>query len=83
MKNDEWRLTQELRRLRKYGFYLQARRCSESTMEYKYDIVFANSKTILEPYCSLEEVLGIINSVDTCLNMITKYSDSRGKTNRT
>ena len=74
MKDDEWRLTQELKRLRKYGFCLQAKRCSEVTQDYRYDIIFANSKTILEPYCSLEEVLGIINSVETCLNMIIKYN---------
>ncbi len=77
MKNDEWRLTQELRRLRKYGFCLQARRCSDNQHDYRYDIVFANSNEILEPYCSLEEVLGIINSVETCLEMITKYGKSR------
>ncbi len=68
MRNDEWRLTQELRRLNKYGFYLWARRCPSSIYDYRYDIVFSNSEYILEPYCSIEEVMGIINSVDTCLN---------------
>ena len=77
MRNDEWRLTQELRRLRKYGFLLQARRCSDDPQDYKYDIIFANSKAVLEPYCSLEEVIGIINSIDTCLNMIIGYNKER------
>ena len=70
MRNDEWRLTQELRRLNKYGFYLWARRCSSNIDDYRYDIVFANTEYILEPYCSIEEVIGIINSVDTCLNLV-------------
>lgn len=77
MRNDEWRLTQELSRLRKYGFLLQARRCSDDPQDYKYDIIFANSKAVLEPYCSLEEVIGIINSIDTCLNMIICYNKER------
>ncbi len=74
MKQDEWRLTQKLSRLKKYGFVLQARRCTDNPLDYRYDIVFANTKDILEPYCSLEEVLGIINSVDTCLSMIIDYN---------
>lgn len=80
MKNDEWKLTKELERLRKFGFLLQARRCSEmDPCNYKYDIVFANSQTVLEPYCSLEEVMGIINSLETCLNMIIAYNEKKRK----
>ena len=75
MKKDEWKLTKELGRLRKYGFLLQARRCSENyPYNYKYDIIFANSKNVLEPYCSLEEVMGIINSIETCFDMIIDYN---------
>ena len=80
MKNDEWKLTKELGRLRKFGFLLQARRCSGmDPCNYKYDIVFANSQMILEPYCSLEEVMGIINSIETCLNMIIDYNEKKRK----
>ena len=78
MKKDEWKLTKELGRLRKYGFLLQAKRCTEDDpYNFKYDIIFANSKNVLEPYCSLEEVMGIINSIETCLDMIIDYNKTK------
>lgn len=70
MKKDEWILTKELGRLRKHGFFLQAERIKENE---SYNIVFQNNKGILEPNCSIEEVLGITNSLDICLEMLYKY----------
>ena len=67
MKNDEWILTKELGRLRSLGFYLQAERIKENE---RYNIVFEKSREILEPNCSIEEVLGIANALDICLRKI-------------
>lgn len=69
MKNDEWILTKELGRLRKLGFYLQVERIKENET---YNIVFEKSREILEPSCSIEEVLGITNALDICLRKIYK-----------
>lgn len=70
MRKDEYTLTKELRRLAKYGLLLQAKRISYSETEgYKYNILFTDDKRILEPDCSVSEVMGIINSLDICLEL--------------
>ena len=65
MKKDEWVLSKELGRLRKYGLNLNAKRIKENE---SYDIVFENSKKVLEPSCSVNEILGIINVLDWYIN---------------
>ena len=74
MKKDEWILSKELGRLRKYGYKLKAKRVKKNEI---YDIVFENSGKILEPYCSIEEILGIVNSMEICLNMIIEYNKGK------
>ena len=70
MKKDEWKLTKELGRLRILGFYLQAERIIENE---RYNIVFEKSREILEPNCTVEEVLGIANSLDICIRKLYAY----------
>ena len=70
MKHDEWTLTKELGCLREYGFCLQAERSDKTKANDRYNIVFEKSRRILEPYCTIEEVLGITNSLKTCFEMI-------------
>ena len=60
MKKDEWRITEELRRLNKYGIRFTARRSFEDQIGI-YDIIIQNTEEIVEPSCSVEEILGIIN----------------------
>ena len=70
MRKDEYTLTKELRILSKYGLLLQAKRISyDETDGYKYNILFTEDKRILEPECSVSEVMGIINSLDVCLGI--------------
>ena len=61
MKKDEWALSKELGRLRKYGLNLNAKRIKENE---SYNIVFENSGKILEPSCSVEEIMGITNVLE-------------------
>lgn len=70
MKKDEWILSKELGRLRKLGFYLQAERIIENE---RYNVVFEKSREILEPNCSIEEILAIANSLDICLRKLYEY----------
>ncbi len=77
MKHDEWILTKEMKVLRNYGFRLQAERTIKDTKNHRYNIVFENTKEILEPNCSIEEVMGIINSLKTCFDKIIEYNKKR------
>ena len=77
MKKDEWELTKELGKLRKYGFMLQAKRVNENEKNYRYNIIYEKSKKILEPECSVEEIIGIINVVEQCLERIKKYNEEK------
>lgn len=78
MKKDEWKLTKELGQLRKYGFLLQVKRVDETKPNDKYNIIFQHSNEILEPNCSIEEVIGISNSLKICFEKLIKYNKSRG-----
>ncbi|SEF61922.1 HRDC domain-containing protein [Butyrivibrio sp. Su6] len=70
MRKDEYVLTKELRRLEKYGLVLQAKRIGVfGDGGYKYDILFTDDKRVLEPGCDVSEILGIINSVETCIEL--------------
>ncbi|WP_408069376.1 HRDC domain-containing protein [Butyrivibrio sp. JL13D10] len=70
MRKDEYALTKELRRLEKYGLLLQAKRVGFLEDEgYKYNILFTKDKSVLEPECGVAEVMGIINALDTCLEL--------------
>ncbi len=70
MRKDEYVLTKELRRLEKYGFLLQAKRIGLSgDGQYIYDILFTEDKRVLEPGCNVSEIMGIINSLEICLNL--------------
>ncbi len=81
MRKDEYVLTRELRRLEKYGLLFQAKRIGfSSDGGYKYDILFTEDKRVLEPGCDVSEILGIINSVETCINL---YELSRGGDTKT
>lgn len=75
MKKDEWVLSKELGRLRKYGLNLNAKRIKENE---SYDIVFENSKKVLEPSCSVNEILGIINVLDWYINKCIEYKRKSG-----
>ena len=66
MKNDEWILTKELGRLRKYGFCMQAERVDKEKANDRYNIVLEQSRNVIEPYCSIEEIIGIVNALETC-----------------
>lgn len=70
MKHDEWALTKELGSLREYGLYLQAQRSEKEKKNERYDIIFQGTSKILEPYCSIEEVIGIANSLKTCMEIM-------------
>lgn len=74
MKKDEWALTQELGRLRKLGFCLQAERIIKNE---RYNIVFEKSREILEPNCSVEEVIGIANSLEICIRKVYAYQGAK------
>jgi ATP-dependent DNA helicase RecQ len=75
MKKDEYVLTKELRRLEKYGFLFQAKRIGISERGgYQYDILFTKDKKVLEPGCDATEILGIINSLETCLELYASRS---------
>ena len=70
MKKDEWALSKELGRLRKYGLNLNAERIKENEI---YNIVFEKSRKVLEPSCSIEEILGITNVLEWYIeNVILK-----------
>ncbi len=70
MRKDEYILTKELRRLEKYGLLLQAKRVGYSKEgDNIYNILFTEDKRILEPECGVSEVMGIINAVETCLEI--------------
>lgn len=71
MKKDEWILTKELGRLRKYGYKLQAERVRENI---SYNIIFEETKRILEPNCTIEEIMSIINVLEKCLEMLIEYN---------
>ena len=73
MKNDEWILTKELGRLRKYGFCMQAERVDKEKANDRYNIVLEQSRNVIEPYCSIEEIIGIVNALETCFEMIKQY----------
>ncbi len=73
MKKDEWTLSKELGRLRKYGLKLNAVRIKENEI---YNIVFENSRKILEPSCTVDEVLGIVNVSEWILDTIYGRKDS-------
>ena len=77
MKHDEWALTKELGKLREYGFLLQAERSDKTRANDRYNIIFQNSREILEPYCSIEEVVGIANSLNICFSKLVNYNKSR------
>ena len=71
MRKDEYVLTKELRRLEKYGLVLQAKRIGFiENSGYKYNILFTEDKSIVEPGCSVEEIMGIINSLEICLQKL-------------
>ena len=61
MKKDEWTLSKELGRLRKYGINLNAERVEENEC---YNIVFEKSRKILEQSCTVQEILGITNTLE-------------------
>lgn len=65
MKHDEWALSKELGRLRQYGLYLQAERVIKNE---RYNIVHEKNRTVFEPYCTVEEVLGITNALEQYIN---------------
>ena len=77
MKKDEWTLTKELGKLRQYGFLLQAERVDETKENDRYNIIFQYSREILEPSCSIEEVIGISNSLNRCLEKLVNYNKTR------
>lgn len=70
MKHDEWALTKELGNLRKYGLYLQAERSEKEKKNDKYNIVFQNSRKIVEYYCSIEEIVAISSVLEVCLSSL-------------
>ena len=76
MRKDEYALTKELRRLEKYGILLQAKRVGYVENEgYKYNILFTEDKRVLEPECGVSEVMGIINALETCLDMFLSFDE--------
>lgn len=77
MKQDEWALTKELGELRKYGFNLQAERVDKEIKNYRYNIVFQESREILENYCTIEEIIGIKSALMICLGKIKEYNKAR------
>ena len=79
MKHDEWALTKELGILRQYGFCLQAERSDKQIPNERYNIVFEKSRKILEPYCSIEEVLGITNSLNRCFGLLKERNMNETK----
>ncbi len=76
MKKDEWILSKELGRLRKYGLYLNAERIQKNE---KYNIVHERSRNVLEPSCSVEEIMGITNVLEW---YIKKTREINEKTNK-
>lgn len=71
MKKDEWTLSKELGRLRKYGINLNAERVEENEC---YNIVFEKSRKILEPSCTVQEILGITNVLEWYIEYVIAYN---------
>lgn len=71
MKKDEWTLSKELGRLRKYGINLNAERVKENEC---YNIVFEKSRKILEPSCTVQEILGITNVLEWYIEYVIAYN---------
>lgn len=67
MKKDEWTLSKELGRLRKYGLNLNAVRIKENEI---YNIVFEESRKVFEPSCTVEEIIGITNALEQFSEML-------------
>ena len=67
MKKDEWILSKELGRLRKYGLKLNAVRIKENEI---YNIVFEESRKVFEPSCTVEEIIGITNALEQFSEML-------------
>lgn len=67
MKKDEWTLSKELGRLRKYGLKLNAVRIKENEI---YNIVFEESRKVFEPSCTVEEIIGITNALEQFSEML-------------
>ena len=74
MKKDEWALTNEMRRLNRFGLVLYAERIKENE---RYNIRFQQNGKILEPNCGVEEVMGIVNSLELILGMIFHNGDNK------
>lgn len=65
MREDEYALTKELRRLEKYGFIFQAKQIGYSEEgEGVYNIVFAEDDRILEPECSVSDGEMLLHRLD-------------------
>ena len=71
MKKDEWTLSKELGRLRKYGINLNAERVEENEC---YNIVFEKSRKILEPSCTVQEILGITHVLEWYIEYVIAYN---------
>ena len=78
MQKDEWTLTEELKRLNKYGIVLTAKRTNENQIG-TYNIIVAKTGEIIEPCCGIEEILGIINVLDNYMSRTIYYYESRLK----
>lgn len=77
MKKDEWALTEELKRLNKFGFIIRAKRTFEDK-QGMYELFFLHTNEILEPCCTVEEVMGIINTSEILLSKyIERLSDEK------
>ncbi len=70
MKHDEWALTKELGALRKYGLNLQAERTNKEKKNDRYNIVFQESREIVEFNSTIEEIIGIITALEICIKKI-------------
>jgi hypothetical protein len=75
MKHDEWALTKELGELRKYGLYLQAERTNKEKKNDRYNIVFQESREIVEFNSTIEEVIGIKTALEICIKKIKGIKD--------
>lgn len=75
MKHDEWALTKELGVLRQYGLYLQAERTNKEKKNERYNIVFQESREIVEFNSTVEEIIGIITALEICIKKIKGIKD--------
>ena len=84
MKKDEWILSKELGRIRKYGIHFQAQRANETQAEnqaeLRYDIVTEKTREVIVPYCTIEEIMSVTLALEKVMERLKGSGQIEKKT---